>query len=460
LLAAALVSVALVALPGMTTAVSGPSANATSFEGRSVTIRADHTTAPARRTNLLRSASVLAGTPTADIQVTYNGFSVNAHDAFEAAVNVWEHLLVSSKPIHVNAHWEPLGNGILGSAGPTAFYLGDDDYVYPAALAEARCACNLKSGNEITASFNSNFPDWYLGADGNVPGTKWDFFSVVLHELGHGLGFMSSFDVINSKGYWGFSNDGITWYPMRFDSYEMSALTGGTSLIDGFGNGTNLLKNELTDDSVFFTGPKTVTAAGGAVKLYAPSPWEPGSSNSHVDQAEYESTAESLMTPALTNGHADGPPGPVTLAMMQDIGWEIAADGGGGGAPANDNFVDAVAPGLNSVSTATTTDATLELDEPQPACATGTDKTVWYSYTPGRTRTVVAKTVGSDFDTVLAIYTGTDLATFTPVACNDNRAVDNLSKLKLSLAGGTTYFFQVGGASGESGALTFQLKKP
>ena len=168
------------------------------------------------------------------------------------------------------------------------------------------------------------------------------------------------------------------------------------------------------------------------------------------------------MTPALVNGQSDGPPGPVTIAMFQDMGWEIATPGGGG-PPENDNLVDAIAPGLNSTSTATTTEATLETDEPQPACATAVDKTVWYQYTPGITRTVVAKTVGSDFDTVLAIYTATDpvgVTTLVPVACNDNRAVDNLSKLKLSLTGGTTYYFQVGGVEGASGELVFRLKKP
>jgi hypothetical protein len=195
------------------------------------------------------------------------------------------------------------------------------------------------------------------------------------------------------------------------------------------------------------------------VELYAPNPWEQGSSNSHVDQDRYDATAESLMTPVLVDGKSDGAPGPVTIAMMQDIGWTVSTSVGGG-APANDNFVDAAAANLKSSKTTTTTDATFETDEPQPACATATDKTVWYSYTPGMNRTVIAVTAGSNFDTVLAIYTGTNLTALTPLACNDNRAIDNLSKIKLALTGGTKYYFQVGGANGESGLLTFRLKKP
>ncbi len=90
--------------------------------------------------------------------------------------------------------------------------------------------CNAESGYEIDASFNSAFANWYLGTDGNVPSNKWDFYSVVLHELGHGLGFLSSFDVSGSYGYWGLW-DGSRYAPTPFDYYEMTAASGGFSLI-------------------------------------------------------------------------------------------------------------------------------------------------------------------------------------------------------------------------------------
>jgi hypothetical protein len=255
---------------------------------------------------------------------------------------------------------------------------------------------------------------------------------------------------------------------MRYDSYEMSDATGGNVLIDAYPatpNGSPGLKTELTDRKVFFAGPSAVAAAGERVKLYAPSQWDPGSSNSHIDQAKYDATAESLMTPRLIDGQSDGAPGPVTIAMMEDIGWTVNGGGGSGEPtpPANDDFGDAAAANLKSAKTATTTQATLETDEPQPApgCATtGTDKTVWYSYTPGTSRTVIATTAGSNFDTVMAVYTGADLASLTQFACSDNRAVDSLSKLNLAVTGGTTYWFQLGGANGDSGSLTFRLKKP
>ena len=211
---------------GAGAAAAAPAQAERKFHGRNVTLHAEHQSLPALRASRDRSTAVQGGTPTADIQVTYTGFTANAQAAFEAAVEVWEHILVSNQPIDVDAHWTGLGSGILGSAGPDSVWLGDDGYVYPKALAEAICDCEEEPGFEIHANFNSNFSSWYLGTDGNVPSNKWDFFSVVLHELGHGLGFISSFEVFGGKGYWGYTNNGINIFPLRFDSYEMTASTG------------------------------------------------------------------------------------------------------------------------------------------------------------------------------------------------------------------------------------------
>jgi hypothetical protein len=42
---------------------------------------------------------------------------------------------------------------------------------------------------DINATFSSSHPDWYFGTGDSTPINKIDFVSVVLHELGHGLGF-------------------------------------------------------------------------------------------------------------------------------------------------------------------------------------------------------------------------------------------------------------------------------
>ncbi|MEO6351265.1 MAG: fibronectin type III domain-containing protein [Candidatus Limnocylindrales bacterium] len=266
---------------------------------------------------------------TADIDVTYSGFGVDnrglaAQQAFEAAVTVWESLVVSSQPIHVSARWINLGSGgVLGSAGPSDIYELSDKRWYPVALAEAICSCNANSSAsaDIDADFNSVFQQWYLGTDGNAGSTQYDFYTVVLHELGHGLGFLGSFDSTGTSAEYGWW-DGQAVRPMRYDAlYDQQA---GGNLLISYPNPSSQLKAQLTDGTVFFGGNNVVATLGQRAALYAPSPWNPGSSNAHFDEASFPpGTVNALMTPYLSNGEVIHDPGPAMLAVFRDIGWTI-----------------------------------------------------------------------------------------------------------------------------------------
>src|SRR5437870_2093012 len=78
-------------------------------------------------------------------------------------------------------------------------------------------------------------------------------------------------------------------------------------------------------------------------------------------------------------------------------------------APANDNFADATVIAAIPFSDGpfSTAGATTEPGEPSPCGTIGT--TVWYSFTPTQNGTIGADTFGSDYDTVLAVYTGNSL---------------------------------------------------
>ncbi|MEE4175789.1 MAG: PA domain-containing protein [Xanthomonadales bacterium] len=129
---------------------------------------------------------------------------------FETAANVWAGILDSEVTITVNARFDPLtcsaSSGTLGFAGAAASSANVPNGLagtrYPIALAESLAGANLNgSGAEINATFNSE-PDtlsadclggggYYYGLDGDAPAGQISLFSVVLHELGHGLGFAS-----------------------------------------------------------------------------------------------------------------------------------------------------------------------------------------------------------------------------------------------------------------------------
>ncbi|HYI23489.1 MAG TPA: hypothetical protein VEX62_12750 [Candidatus Limnocylindrales bacterium] len=126
--------------------------------------------------------------------------------------------------------------------------------------------------------------------------------------------------------------------------------------------------------------------------------------------------------------------------------------------PANDSFGNAANATLGVTSHQETFTATLQANEPVPSCGWDVGRTVWYRFTPNSSRTLVARTVGSTFDTVLAVYEGTSLEDLAELACNDDRGIDVASRVELPVVGGTTYFFQVGGYGATSGDLSFRLK--
>ena len=69
-----------------------------------------------------------------------------------------------------------------------------------------------------------------------------------------------------------------------------------------------------------FNGAAAVSANGGnrARASFAPNPWQPGSSYSHLDEATFNNTVNALMTPALACGESLHYPGPVGLGVLAD----------------------------------------------------------------------------------------------------------------------------------------------
>ena len=258
---------------------------------------------------------------TADIQVNYIGaWTAPAQQAFEYAVSIWEGLLVSAVPIVVNAEYADLGPGILGGAGPWTFHRNfanapQPNTWYPVAIANARAGADLNGANpEIDSVFSSTF-NWYYGTDGNPPPNQVDFVSVVLHELGHGLGFVGIAFYQNSSSASLLGNGS----PSVYSRYTQTAT--GTPLLS-LPDGSAQLAGQLTSNSIYFSGPNGDAANGGRIKLYAPNPWQQGSSYSHLDEI-FNNTPNALMTYSIGFGQAEHHPGPVTLGMFVDMGWTV-----------------------------------------------------------------------------------------------------------------------------------------
>ncbi len=125
--------------------------------------------------------------------------------------------------------------------------------------------------------------------------------------------------------------------------------------------------------------------------------------------------------------------------------------------PANDNFA-AAAPltGASATATAITNAATAETGEPAHG-DTPAAKSVWYRWTAPAAGRCVVSTRGSDYDTMLSVYTGTALNTLTVIARDDDSGGNLTSEAGFTVTAGTTYNFAVDGYAGVFGNLAFSL---
>jgi len=124
-------------------------------------------------------------------------------------------------------------------------------------------------------------------------------------------------------------------------------------------------------------------------------------------------------------------------------------------APSNDNFANAISiTGNTFTDTKDSSAATTQTGDPAPPCAqdpripfvTGTSNTIWYKFTPTSNGTITdVDTIGSSYDSVLSIWTGS-AGSLTVFACNDDIVAGIVTQSQLTnlaVTSGTTYFIMV-----------------
>ena len=210
---------------------------------------------------------------------------------FQRAAEIWGSLLESKVDILVDASFASLQcsatSGILGQANATQIFANFDkapqqNVWYPVALANAIAGKDLYNPNKpitdptakahIFAQFNSQLDTpsclggagWYYGFDSNH-GAKEDLLVVLLHELGHGLGFLGVTDGATGK----MSSN----FPSAFEQHMLDTASGlhWSEMTDA-----QRVASAMNDQKVVWDGTSTTTAAlkflGGTPTLTISSP--------------------------------------------------------------------------------------------------------------------------------------------------------------------------------------------
>ncbi|CAG8669937.1 16336_t:CDS:2 [Acaulospora morrowiae] len=275
--------------------------------------------------------------------------------AFETAGSTISAAFNFRAQIIIDARFKNLNNkNVLGSTVPTRLmFLDSEDDVtrlYPQALVKQFQFTNHSqyADSDITSIFNSAFNYWFEG-DPPIKQNQYDFYTIAVHEIFHGLGFYSLWG-----NYFGFNNktiDALTPYPllsgmsssdplyfngfvesifdkflMIYDSTTSSIIssTNITSELNTFGPpGTKF--SSLTDFSDKFKAssqwetvakyfyrmatmaesmkfvPRGVDFISGTF-LETSIPFFPGSSICHVSNADYSGTSDFLMRYVVESG--------------------------------------------------------------------------------------------------------------------------------------------------------------
>ena len=178
--------------------------------------------------------------------------------------------------------------------------------------------------------------------------------------------------------------------------------------------------------------------------------------------AVYTGTALNSLTPVTSDDDGgEGDRSRVVFPVVSGVVYQIAVDGFNGAQgsiglhieatippppPQNDFFSQrAGLSGAEATGLGDTRTATREAGEPDHAGNSG-GGSVWWSWTAPRDGRVNLSTSGSNFDTLLAVYTGSGIANLTPVASNDDDPNGgSTSRVAFDVSSGVTYHFAVDG---------------
>jgi hypothetical protein len=266
----------------------------------------------------------------------------------EAGIMTWASNIANTAPRQINLHlyWQNLEGAQLGGAGSNVIYDGTysasmTEYVWrhemgytisgPDALIvyDIDAASDYKPEDE--PDYVSPIAGWNFGSE-QPADNEIDFRGTVTHELGHLVGFSSSYNrSLNQFGTFGDSEQ--SWQQAGLRAWDLNFVDNDgdrPQVASSWDLQTNVdvEADEGDSTSLYWDGANAVAANGEGelVQIFAPQDYIPGSSLSHLNYDAGSVYPGSLMSPYVSTGVSPREPNDIEWAMMQDMGWTLVPE--------------------------------------------------------------------------------------------------------------------------------------
>ncbi|HEX3144884.1 MAG TPA: NF038122 family metalloprotease [Pyrinomonadaceae bacterium] len=300
--------------------------------------------------------------------------------------------------------------------------------------------------NAAQIAFNSQNTFDFDPSNGITAGTI-DFDAVATHEIGHALGFDSDAGENIPKP--------TIWDLYRFHSGTTSATFPTAQRIMTTGSSSSDLQFDFIPGNPEL-GLSTGGPDGNGGDLWQSSHWK------HVSTC---TGYIGIMDPAISNGCRRTITSNDTLALSS-FGYNLTNSNQppppppSPTPPANDNFAAAqIISGCTGSVNGSTFGATRETGEPShdppDAMSLSPRHTIWYQWQAPSNGSTTITTSGSDFDTIVAVYTGTTIGSLTRIVFNDDvqDGVIRTSSVTFPATSGTVYRIAIDGWGGDMGTV-------
>jgi hypothetical protein len=244
-------------------------------------------------------------------------------------------------------------------------------------------------------------------------------------------------------------------------------------------NGSNVTVSGTNDNATKEAGePNHAGNAGGKSDWWSWTAPSSGSATVRTAGSSFDtilgvytgSSVAALSTVASNDDIVGAQSSQVTFNAVAGVTYQFAVDGYDGASgnitlnvaltpmgPTNNTFASrTVISGSSATVSGTNVNATKEAGEPNHAGNAG-GKSVWWTWTAPASGSVMINTAGSNFDTILAIYTGSSVAALSTVASNDDAAGAQTSLVTFNAVAGATYQIAVDGYDGATGNITLNV---